>query len=172
MSNYVEPITLRNANVLYKNFSGAEQTYNDKGNRNFCVELPENLALQMQEDGWNIKMTHPKDPEEEPRYYVQVAVAFRKRDGEPVLPKFRPKVYRVDSRKNVSLLSEDTIDELDEDDIVSVNVKIRGREHTPGKIKAYAKIVYATVDEDDPFASEYRYSSDAIDPDDFEDEPF
>lgn len=156
MSNYIEPIILRDAKVIYKNFSGAEQTYNTKGNRNFCPELPEALALQMKEAGWNVKHTNPQDPDEPVRYYVQVAVQYRDRYDQPVIAKFRPVVKRIDSHGDVTSLSEETIYELDDDDILSVNLKIRGREHSPGKIKAFAKIIYAKVDEADPFASEYR----------------
>lgn len=161
MSTYVEPITLRNTKVFSKNFSGIEKifegkTVNAKGNRNFCVELPERLALEMKERGWNVKHTNPQDPDEPVRYYIQLSLQYRDRNGEPVRAAFRPMVKRVDSQRDVTVLNEDTVEELDDDEILSVDVRIRGREYEPGRIKAYAKVVYATVDEADPFARDYR----------------
>ena len=171
MSMYVEPIVLRDAKVFSKNFSGIERifngrTVNTKGSRNFCLEIPEDLAMNMKDNGWNIKHTNPQDPDEPVRYYVQVSVQYRDRNGDPVRPVFRPVIKRIDSCGDVVLLNEDTVEELDDDEILSVNVKIRGREYEPGRIKAYAKIVYAKVDEADPFAKDYRGNSPLAEDDD------
>lgn len=176
MPNFIEPIILRDAKVFSKNFSGMEKVYNGrtvntKGSRNFCVELPEGLANDMLEAGWNVKHTNPQDPDEPVRYYVQAAVQYRDKYGEPVRPSFRPLIKRIDSHKDITLLDEETVEVLDDDTILSVNVKLRGREYEPGRIKAYAKVVYAMVDEADPFASDYR--SDPDDGADFDDDlPF
>lgn len=175
---YIDNIILRDVKVMSKNFSGMEKIYNGrtvntKGSRNFCPELPENLALQMKEEGWNVKHTNPQDPDEPVRYYIQVALQFRDRYGEPVRPKFRPKVVRVDSHGDHIMLNEETVEELDDDEIIKANIKIRGREYEPGKIKAYAKVLYAWVDEADPFANDFREAEDFPGSDDeLDDLPF
>lgn len=49
-------IIIEDAQVIFANFSGHEGRYNRAGNRNFSVIIPDtNLALQLKDEGWNIK---------------------------------------------------------------------------------------------------------------------
>ena len=109
-----ELLSLENATLLFKNFSGTESKFNHAGDRNFCVFIDNDLAMDLASDGWTVKKTNPRDPDEEPKYYIKVKVSYKIR---------APKVYRISGRSKVAL-DEDTIGELDWANIVTADVDI------------------------------------------------
>ena len=99
-----ENITIENAHILFRNFSGRESKYNRAGQRNFCVYIDDpDLAQRLIDDGWNIRVREPRDEGEPPRHYLQVAVSF---DNIP------PTIYMLTKRKKVK---------LDEESIATLN---------------------------------------------------
>lgn len=148
-----ENIKLENARILFRNFSGRESKYNRAGQRNFCVYIDDpNMAQDLIDQGWNIRVREPREEGEPVRHYLQVAVNF---DNIP------PTVYMLTRRRKVKLDAE-SIDTLDFAEIRNIDLTIRpynwviqeGTRNEKRGVKAYLRTMYVMIDEDE-FAEKY-----------------
>lgn len=141
-------LNIENGRIMFKNFAGKGNQFNRQGDRNFCVRIDdEEMANNLRADGWNIRSLPPRDPNEEPLYYLQVKVSYA------VVP---PKVYMI-AGKSKTLLTEESIDTLDFAEIDCADIIISPYHwEVNGKrgVKAYLKTMYVTI-EQDAFASKY-----------------
>lgn len=147
-------LSLENARIIFRNFSGKEGRYNREGDRSFCVLLEnEQLAEDLIDDGWNVRILKPREEGDEAKKYMSVDVSFKN------IP---PKIFMITGRNKV-LLDETTVGNLDYADIRTADLIIRPYNwEVNGKkgVKAYLKTAYITIDED-RFASKYQDDSDA-----------
>lgn len=137
--NRVQNVTLEDVRVIFRNFSGEEKQYNNKGKRNFCVTLTKEQADVLVSQGWNVKVLDPRDPEDEPQPYIQVSVQYGK---------YPPKIVMI-TDGGQTLLTEETVNALDFVEFEHVDLIIRPYEWEPGRLKAYAKTMYARIHEDE-----------------------
>lgn len=144
----MDNITIRDAEILFRNFSGRPTQYSPEGRRSFSVVIDNKLfANSLIADGWNVKPLKQRDENDPPRWHLPVAVFFGK----------YPPMITMISGQSKTLLGEDTVSLIDWADIVKVDLVIRPREYDAvGKhgVKAYLKAMYITVQEDE-LAKEY-----------------
>ena len=135
-------IEIEGARMVFRNFEGKEGKFNPAGKRNFCVLLDDELAKTLKEDGWNIKWLQPREDDEEPQAYIQVAVSFG------AVP---PRIVLITS-SGKQTLDEKSVNILDWAEIANVDVIIRPYNwEMNGKtgVKAYVKALYVTIAEDE-----------------------
>lgn len=140
-------IRIEGARIGFRNFSGEEGRFNPKGRRNFCIFLEEDIAKDMEKEGWNVKWLQPREEGDEPQAYLQVKVVFGK------IP---PKIVLVTGRGKTRL-DEDTVNILDWAEIQNVDLVIRPYNwEVNGNtgVSAYIKTMYVTLKEDE-FESKY-----------------
>lgn len=109
-------LQIDDARIIYRNFRGEGGKFNREGDRNFAVVIPkQELADELLNRGWNVKIKPPKDEEDSPFMYLPVKVKFNDRG---------PQVY-LRTGDRVNRLDEETISVLDDIDIRSVDLDIR-----------------------------------------------
>lgn len=140
-------ITLEGARLIFRNFAGNPDDYNKQGGlRTTGVLIPNDLAEEMKEEGWNIKYLKPRDPQDEPQAFLTVKCKFGK---------IKPTIY-ICTAHGKTLLDEDSVESIDYAEIRDVDIVIRPYEYEPGCISAYIKTMYVNIVED-VFADKYRY---------------
>jgi len=140
-------ITLEGAKLIFRNFAGNPDDYNKQGGlRTTGVLIPNDLAEEMKEEGWNIKYLKPRDPQDEPQAFLTVKCKFGK---------IKPTIY-ICTEHGKTLLDEDSVESIDYAEIRDVDIVIRPYEYEPGCISAYIKTMYVNIVED-VFADKYRY---------------
>lgn len=149
MSNERIPnLSVENARIIFRNFAGKEGKFNPAGKRSFCLLLDSDTAERLEDQGWNVKTLAPRDPDDDPQPYIQVAVQFGN---------YPPNIYLISGKKKTKL-DEDSVSILDYAEIDNVDLIINpSRWEVSGKsgVKAYLKTLYVTIVENE-FEKKYR----------------
>lgn len=145
----IDNIKIEGARIIFRNFSGKPDKFNPQGGkRGFNVIIDDmKVADKLAADGWNIKMLNPRDESEEPTPFLPVKVNYGA---------VSPTIYMI-TKRNKTLLNEDTIGLLDNADIENVDIIIRPYQYdVRGEqgVAAYVKTMYVVIREDE-FADKY-----------------
>ena len=140
------PLTVENAQIMWRNFSGRQTQYNAKGKRNFNLRVSDEDAELMRADGWNVKtkMPRPDFPDETPLNHLQVNVNYSDNSRPP-----RVVLIAGNSRTE---LDESTIDMLDSVQIENVDMIINPSYYDVNGntgYTAYLQAIYVTIVQDD-----------------------
>lgn len=151
-------ITIKDAQIIFRNFRGEGSAYNPVGRRTFSVVLrDEELVNDLISDGWNIKMLKKREEDDEQAWHLPVRCKFDVRS---------PKIYICtypNGKLKKTLLDEDSVGMLDWAELAKVDLivspyqwQMNGREG----ITAYLKVMYVTVVEDS-LADDYQEDEEA-----------
>ena len=142
-------LQIEDARIIYRNFAGIGSKYNRDGDRNFAVIIPnQEIADELIADGWAVKIKPPRDEDESPFMYLPVKVKFNNRG---------PAAY-VKSGNSVQRLNEETIGMLDEIDIQSVDMDLRGYDWEVNDKKGKSAYLQAinVIQNIDRFGAQYQ----------------
>lgn len=147
----LDNLVIENAQIRFRNFSGNPDKFNTRGGvRQFAVLIPHDIAADLMNEGWNIKFLKARNEDEEDQPYLSVKVNYS--------GNVHPNIYLV-TKKNKTVLNEDTVGSLDYAEIANIDITIRPYQwEVNGKtgVAAYVKTMYVTVVEDE-FASKYDF---------------
>lgn len=138
----IPPITIENAKLTYKNFSGTAKRFNAKGLRNFAVILDNDLAKVLEQDGWNVKWPKAREDGEERNPTLKVSLRF---DNYP------PRIVLI-TKGNKSILDEESVSILDWAEIQNVDIVLNpysGEVDGKPYVKAYLSKMFVTLNEND-----------------------
>ena len=109
-------LQIDDARIVYRNFSGTGSKFNREGDRNFAVVITDqDIADELVNRGWNVKIKPPRDEDDAPFMFLPVKIKFNERG---------PKVYLQSGDKTIEL-DEESVDCLDDVDILGVDLDIR-----------------------------------------------
>lgn len=143
-------LQIDNARIVYRNFAGEGSKFNREGDRNFAVVIEnEEVANELAEKGWNVKIKPPRDEDDTPFMFLPVKVKFNDRG---------PTIYLKSGNADPVRLDEESVGCIDEIDILSVDVDIRAYDwEVNGKSgrTAYLQSIFVTQ-EVDRFAARFE----------------
>ncbi len=144
----LEYVNLENAHVIWPNFEGRPDKWNQKGGvRKFTIRIDdEEAAEEIRSHGWNVRRREENPGE--PYYTWDIFVRYD--IYPPVITVHHP-------NGNKAVLKEEKLKYLDQADIESWDMTIRpyNWENTSGKgVKAFVYLLHANLAED-PWAEKY-----------------
>lgn len=145
-------LRVTDARIIFKNFAGERQKFNAAGDRNFCLVIEDSaMADMLKDEGWNVKIRAPRDPQDDPLMYIKVKVRFND---------YGPNVYLQSGPKAMVRLNDRTVGRLDKLRLACCDMDIRPwdgetADGTPFR-SAFLKNLKAYQEIDDPYAEEYE----------------
>lgn len=141
----------KNINGQWSNFSGRQTKVNPQGGkRTFNVVLPEDVALELQNEGWNIKMIPSKnDDQADVLYFTEIVLNMEK--------KVEPDVYLCTEwagRKKKTRLHGDDVGQLDDIRFAQADVNIYPHVHSGG-VKGHCNQLVVIQAKNDLFGGAY-----------------
>lgn len=141
-------LQIDDARIIYRNFAGHGSKFNREGDRNFAVIIPnQEIADELIESGWNVKIKPPRDDQDMPFMYLPVKIKFNDRG---------PNVYLVTGERH-NKLDEEAVGCIDDIDISSVSLDIRPYDwEVNGKVGRTAYLqAMQVIQEIDRFAARF-----------------
>lgn len=149
----MEDTTIKGATgnqLIFRNFEGNANKFNNAGDRNFCLIIDEELAGELQSKGFTVKHTKGNDDYDSVPY-IKIKVSFTLKDGSD--NPYPPKIYKIDST-GMRQLSKQTVKILDGSRFKNVDLVFspnayQDRETGETRYSAYLKCLYAEIEEND-----------------------
>ena len=134
--------------LIFRNFEGVANRYNNPGDRNFCLIIDEELASELEAKGFTIKRTKG-DEDYDPVPYIKIKIGYTRKDGSD--NPYPPNIYKIDST-GMKMLDKNNVKLLDGSRLNNVDLEFSAspyEDRDTGTIKysAYLKSLYAEIEE-------------------------
>lgn len=177
-------LNVKNATTIWNNFSGTPFGGNvnpatldpfGKDKRSINLVLPEELAHNLAEEGWNIKERDTYDPDHPVLYYIKATVTILHPHNiteEATFPSAIYLVTKFNGQENTEMLTDDEISILDGRrmsynepmvNIEKINLSLRSRRYYPNgnknmqqKIAVYLANAFVYATEVSPFSDPHE----------------
>lgn len=148
--DWIPDLELEDAQIkwAFSYFDGRAGTFNDEGDHNFQVILPEEKARELMAQGWNIREMEGYEEGDPPEFLLKVKISYR---FEP------PKIYLIKNRRKIRAENPRDLADIKRVTTEQIDVIIQPSPWVHGQnsgYTAYAKEIYATVKES-RFAERY-----------------
>lgn len=80
--NDLKSLTLENANIRFRNFSGKEDQWGNEY-RTFNVDIPDELVPELEKASWPVKAYKVREEGDKPQYFIKVRASFKYEDKSP-----------------------------------------------------------------------------------------
>ncbi len=122
----------------FSHFDGRADTFNDEGDHNFTVVLPEAAARELMAEGWNVKEYEGREEGDPPEFTLKVKISYKYEAPKIYLIKGNRK-FRADER-DLADIKRSTTEKIDV--IITPSRWVNG---SRSGISAYCKELYATI---------------------------
>lgn len=134
--------------LIFRNFEGIANRYNNPGDRNFCLIIDEELATALEAKGFTIKRTKG-DGDYDSVPYIKIKIGYTRKDGSD--NPYPPKIFKIDST-GMKLLDKNNVKLLDGSRLRNVDLEFspsayEDRDTGTIKYSAYLKSLYAEIEE-------------------------
>jgi len=146
---WVNDVELEDIKVkwAFSHFDGREDVFNAKGDHNFTIMLPDDVADTLRDEGWAVRTMDGYEEGDPPEHLLKVKISYRFE---------RPKIYLIKGERKLRAEESDLAD-IRRDTCKRIDVIITPShwENGPNSgISAYAKELYAEVKESQ-FSAKY-----------------
>ena len=143
-------LVVENAVLFWTNFKGGPTKVNAQGGkRTFNLALPEEVAMEMRENGWNVKEREPFDEQDDILYFTECVLNMNSN--------YEPRVLLCsewNGKKSMNRLHGDSVGKLDGMRFENVDAVIRPHQHEKG-VKGYCNTLVVTQAKSDLFGGKY-----------------
>lgn len=134
--------------LIFRNFEGVANRYNNPGDRNFCLIIDEELASELEAKGFTIKRTKG-DGDYDSVPYIKIKIGYTRKDGSD--NPYPPKIFKIDST-GMKMLDKNNVKLLDGSRLNNVDLEFSAspyedRDTGTTKYSAYLKSLYAEIEE-------------------------
>lgn len=141
MADDNDKIVIEGAQIIFRNFRGEVNAWNEKADRTFSVLIDPAQVDDLRALGWNVKELKSKEEGEPSAFHLPVRVNFKA---------FPPRVVLL-TENSRARQTEETVGTIDYAELKNVDLVIRAYDwEWNGKTgrKAYLQTMFALIDED------------------------
>ena len=146
-NDWIDELEFVDANIKwgFSHFDGKANGFNEEGDHNFTIIVPEDRVKELQDAGWNVKFKEGREEGDPGEWILKVNISYRLR---------APQVYLVhddpnnEGKKRMMKADESDLDQIRRDSTDQIDCIITPHRWVNGNrtgVSAYVKEMYVTI---------------------------